>query len=338
MRFLLFIFLSFISSNIYSALPSEKDLQADYSIVFVHIGDSLPSHFISSALQARLFNKCPIYIILNEKALNNYDSSLISNDIIPITCESLSKSDNHKLFIKNSRLEKNFWNKATERFFYLYDFIKKYNLNNIFHMENDVMIYTDLEKMLPIFEKNYKNMIAATFDNDNRCIPGFLYIGKDIPLLELNKFIAKQVIHGGNDMIFLAKFKNIYRNKFIDHLPILTSNYVYENALKSTIGATTKQKHLYCNYFDQFNSIFDAAALGQYLGGIDPIHTKSNSIGFINESALFRPDSFSFEWEQDEKGRLVPFIIYKNEKYPINNLHIHSKNTKGFYSLRHLCL
>jgi hypothetical protein len=87
-------------------------------------------------------------------------------------------------------------------------------------------------------------MIAATFDNDNRCIPGFVYIENEMPIYELTKFIATQVVHGGNDMIFLAQFKNKYRNTYIDHLPILSSSYVIENELRSTSDISTKQKHL----------------------------------------------------------------------------------------------
>jgi hypothetical protein len=303
-----------------------------FSIVFVHMGPSLPEYIKVSTDQARLFNKnCPIYLIANESAFKN--SSLNLDDIIFISCESLKKSENHLNFMKDAKLGKGFWNNTTERFFYIDDFIKEYGIKHLFHMENDVMLYMDLEKTLKIFKKNYQNKIAATFDNDNRAIAGFLYIDNEEPLDKLCEFISNNVTKGGNDMIFLSNFKKECSRKYIDHLPIITPLYVEENELKNLIGNKAFQKDLYYLNFDQFNSIFDAAAIGQYLGGIDPIHGKS-SPGFINESCLFNPKKCLFYWEEDEEGRLVPFISYKDESFHINNLHIHSKRLKDFYSLK----
>ena len=89
----------------------------------------------------------------------------------------------------------------------------------------------------------------------------------------------------------------------------------------------------YTNHFYLFNSLFDAAAFGQYLGGEDPRNGHS-APGFINESCIFNPSHFTYTWEEDDQGRLVPYAHYKNEKVRINNLHIHSKNLAPFYSLR----
>ena len=41
--------------------------------------------------------------------------------------------------------------------------------------------------------------------------------------------------------------------------------------------------------FDRFQYIFDAAAIGQYLGGIDPIHDKNDTSGFVNEICIINP-------------------------------------------------
>ena len=82
----------------------------------------------------------------------------------------------------------------------------------------------------------------------------------------------------------------------------------------------------------KLDSISDAAAIGQYLGGIDPWHGCHNTIGFINETCIFNPALCSFVWELDFKNRKIPYIIFKNAKYCINNLHIHCKNLNKFKS------
>jgi hypothetical protein len=37
-------------------------------------------------------------------------------------------------------------------------------------------------------------------------------------------------------------------------------------------------------------------------------------------------------WEKDAQGRRVPFATCNGAKYPINNLHIHSKELEKFRS------
>ena len=83
--------------------------------------------------------------------------------------------------------------------------------------------------------------------------------------------------------------------------------------------------------FSSFLSIFDGAAIGQFLGGIDPKNGVSKP-GFINESCLFNPSLIKFTWEVDDCDRRVPYASYGNSISRINNLHIHSKNLQKFTS------
>jgi len=82
-----------------------------------------------------------------------------------------------------------------------------------------------------------------------------------------------------------------------------------------------------CKNSDTFPFIFDAAAMGQYLGGVDnPRDTR----GFINESCAIRYDLHQFEWEIID-GIKKPFLVMKNgQRKPIFNLHIHCKKVASF--------
>ncbi len=79
------------------------------------------------------------------------------------------KTTEHEEFQKKTKLDdksrEGFWRYTSERFLYLNDFINQFQLNNVFHLEYDNMLYVDLEELLPIFENKYSG-IGATFDND----------------------------------------------------------------------------------------------------------------------------------------------------------------------------
>ena len=307
-------------------------------IVFVQLGPRLPDYLSISISQARLFNPdSPIYLIGHRNALRTLSRPfLTSSKIILISAESLEKDPVHQQFLKRSKLDRTyregFWTYTTERFFFLYDFLKKTNLTDVFHLESDVMLYTNLESILGASQAHYPNMVAVPSDSDARCIASIMYIANAEPLRALTQFIVDRIHLLDNDMHFLAHFRHNFFQIYIDHFPIIMPQYAAEHPLVSRYGDTTATPERYTCYFDDFKSIFDAAAIGQYLGGIDPRNGTSKP-GFINETTLFNVSDFEYEWIRDEKNRLVPYLIYKGQKIKINNLHIHAKNLDQFKSM-----
>ena len=325
----LFIFLTQSCQKTSPSLPKS-------SIVFIHLGPSLPPYLSTAITQARLFNPTlPIYLLANERTLRHTPKEFASAQVQLIPCESLLRSDAHKQFLTqctfNKKFREGFWIFTKERFFYLASFMKEYKLSSVFHFESDVMLYTDLNELLPIFQKNYAHKIGATIDNDHRCIPGLFYVA-DSRVAELfTKFMAQKKYQSANDMQVLAAFYKEYRGQWMDSLPILMPEYAQEHELISQKGSPGMNKEDFYRHFEEFNSIFDAAALGQYLGGIDPRNGDSIP-GFINEECVFNAENFQFEWIEDHLARKVPWILYQDKAYKINNLHIHSKNLKAFAS------
>lgn len=303
-----------------------------YSIVFVHLGKTVPLYISDAIKQARLFNSAAsIYLIAQNDVLNAI--SLSSDTYTKVPIETLIMTPEHVAFVDRSKLDKDFrdgfWNYASERFLYIYDFMYQYDLYDLFHLEYDTMLYVDIQEIVDVF-KNYYS-IGAIFDNDNRCIPCFLYIANKDCMQKLAEAFAYYSYYGKNDMEIVALFKNMNDKKVIDFLPVVPQEYLQSYELKSLAGHTTGQADRYANNIELFNSIFDGAALGQYLGGCDP-RNGNYSPGFINESSLFNSSNFIYEWENDLQGRRVPYIVIKNKKYRINNLHIHSKNLNQFAS------
>ena len=125
------------------------------------------------------------------------------------------------------------------------------------------------------------------------------------------------------------------RNARCSYLPVLPGCYKEgKRELRSQIGEATTEFRLFDGDFDSFHGIFDAAAIGQYLGGVDPRNEPYYGPGFINETAMYSPADLNVRWERDSQNRLVPLGSCGGTDFPIFNLHIHSKDLAAFRSDR----
>lgn len=303
-------------------------LFADYSILFVHIGKQVPPYAEIALSQARRFNPHARIIFLGSDRGIKKLSHLKKQNIELFSYDDIPKTKLHKQY-ENACVEKNsFWRYTSERFLYLWDFISQAPLENVFHLENDNMLYADLEPLLPHFIQSYPG-IGATFDNEERCIPGFVWISNRKAMKRLAQYFVNKASLGLNDMQVLGGYRKENPSPIIDSLPIIMPEYALKYNLISPHFHTTNRPESYSNHADVFHAIFDAAAIGQFLGGIDPIH-PNNGPGFINESCLFNPSLLQYEWELDPQGRAVPYALFEGKRYKIINLHIHSKRLQAF--------
>ncbi len=349
------------------------------SIVFVHIGDELPSHMNYTVMQARLFNpveSVDIYIILNKHAFND-EILEIYNPLIVIFVffEDLYFSKEH-IYIHefagrlhyNSLDEKGygsqlFFYKTLERFFYLDDFIHMIGLSNVFHLENDVMLYTDLSKLVPHFSSKYPRM-ATTYFIDSVVVPGIVYIKNAEAIKSLTTYICSDLNNFYKvDMELLAtKLFQDNENVIVDLIPTIPPSYTqsvhkYVPVFSKVIEYVNSRNFNFSQHYEVL-SIFDDEAIGQYLDGIpstnpypfDDQYFASGHLnlsglgieidprlglpGFINLQSMLNPHDMEFQFLEDEESRLYPVALYKGEVIKVNTLHIHSKNTQKFYSLR----
>jgi hypothetical protein len=317
-KFLLFLLV--LSQQVLSASP--------FSIVFVHIGNELPTYIGDALDQARLFNKdASILLIANRTALEKIEGRGLEEKLILVEIEKLSPTKDHLVFKQTSTLsdkpQDGYLRYATERFFYIHELMLQYELTNVFQLETDNMLYADLEELLPIFVENYKGM-GAVFDCPSRCIPSFVYFADASAAQSLTHFLTVLAKTGKNDMQLLASYKNRYGAETVDALPIISQEYLTDHP-------HSDHSLSYSRHLELFQSVFDGAALGQYLGGTNAKNNTSGP-GFINETCIFNPSLLAHKWELDDRGRKVPFIVYRDKQYRVNNLHIHSKNLKTFSS------
>jgi hypothetical protein len=221
-------------------------------------------------------------------------------------------------YVRNCKLNKEFrngfWVAANSRFFYIYALMVRDNLRDVIHIENDVLLYYNCNILKSRLDTS---KIYLPFDSYSRSITSIVYI----PEHSLFKLALDQYNYGEDDMY---NFSNIQAAVpgLIDQFPIY----------RSLLSHTSEQNHV-CTNFDRFNFIFDAAAIGQYLGGIDPrnLATPGDSRGFINETCVIKYDKCSFEWINGNDGIVRPIAVTDSGvRVPIFNLHIHSKRLDRF--------
>lgn len=227
-----------------------------------------------------------------------------------VTLVDVSKLNDYG-FDKSSHLDKSFrngfWHLCSLRLFYVYSVIEERKLTNCLHIENDVTIYCDLTEV-KLFNSN---KVCCVFDNLNRVIPSVVYIP------DSNKF--KPIIDGydnsKNDMQNLARFGEDIIERLPIYLPTMTS----------------KETAMITKNFYRYGWIFDGAAIGQYLGGVDERNIEGDTRGFVNNDCVIRYDNSKFYWIPDKKTKLYrPYICINEIFYPVFNLHVHSKKLNNF--------
>ncbi len=311
------------------------------------IPNPVPDYFVDSVFQALLINKTTkftLYILVNksqikvlEKNLQCIDWELYKLDyhshvkIIPI--ESIVTENEIDIPISDELVQfrGGFWKHTITRFYILANFIQMYKLRNVFHIENDVMVFRPFETIyLEYFELVSKTKILVVKDSPNRVVPSIVFFPSVKSATLLVKHIKESIEKSTtfkNDMNILGSYKNI----------------VSFNILPETSFNRDK--------IPMSRVIFDGAAIGQYLGGTDPRNSGASldnfeecldiyrkTSGFINETSVFKPNTCNYMRKSvhitPKDNPINIFVAIKSgELFSIANIHVHSKNLKMFSSV-----
>ena len=251
-----------------------------------------------------------IFIVTDQEFFERFAE--FQDKIILVAAENLNCSN----YIDNSGLDRNFrngfWTLTSARLFYVYECMKKYEITDVIHLENDVMIYYNCDEFFNNKVDNTK--IYIPFDSFERNIASIMYI----PNHDVFQTALQHYNFNKNDMYNFSEIKK--KTNIIENFPIFITD-VSQN----------EEYQFVTQNFDSFHMIFDAAAIGQYLGGIDPRNQDGDTCGFVNETCIIKYNNHSFHYRIiNEIAR--PFIMVQDVLYPIFNLHIHSKNLHTFAS------
>ena len=274
-------------------------------VVLVSLG-IFQDYLLNNIKQLKLQGNKDIVLITEKRFFKKINENLNIQliDVNDLNSVYLEQFKNKLQLDRNYR--NGFWHHCSMRFIYIYEYMKQNNITDIIHIENDVMIYDNLDNLKDKFNKD---KIYLLFTNTDLVVPGIMYINNYSNF----KILLDNYDMNKNDVENLGKYFN---SSFIEPFPIISidSNENYFN-----------------RNFKSFNSIFDGAAMGQYLGGPDKRNNINDTIGFINELCIIKFNNYKFYWKKINE-LWNPYLEINNNLIKINNLHIHSKSLEKFLS------
>ncbi|MBO7136113.1 MAG: hypothetical protein J6V73_05750 [Spirochaetaceae bacterium] len=303
--------------------------------IIVHGGNSFTPYISDCIEQFFIFNKNSTLYFMVDVSFAELDTLKQKFPKLEIVLrKSLKPTLAHRFYLAANRSAHNrwrggFWRYVVERFFLIQEFMQQTGEANLLHFEYDNLIYADINIYAEKFQalsENTKILLPA--DGDTRCIAGIMFIPNAESLAKFCKFYNIHcTVRVKNDMLAFSDFIDLCPD-FCETLPVVPQSYIAgKTKLVSKKGIEHKKIARLANGFERFSTIFDAAAFGQFVGGIDQRNlngSAEDTTGFINPDSAYNVQDFQVEWKTDD-GLFKPFITFKNESFPLFNLHIHSK-------------
>ncbi len=277
-------------------------------LILVHIGPDFPPYINDCILQISKITSIPIHVLLPKNLIQHLQHTVYVHPIEDLSSPYIDHFESQSILDLNFR--NGFWKYTTMRFFYIHAYASKHNLEDVFHIEYDNLIYYDFTKHINTFRQKDAWIVL---DSENRCIPSFMYFRNHSSIQRILPHLIQSSKNGMNDMTSLASYYRFQGGR-VGLLPII-------NDYKEPIPFQ------YYEHASEFQCIFDGACVGQYIGGVDPRNTPGDTTGFINETSIFRCDNCTIEWRTIDSLKR-PFL----NNIPLVNLHIHSKDLKRWSS------
>jgi hypothetical protein len=285
------------------------------NIVLVSVGN-FQEYILVNIKQLIFLGHKSIYIITESAFFDKFQETYENVKIHLIDQRNLPNIYNYKAGnLIDTSFRNGFWELTSIRLFLVQSLMKVLDLEDVIHLENDVLIYYNCDSLINTLDKK---KIYFPVDTLYRAIASIMYIP--------NHSIFGNILLNYNTN--LTDMQNLSRIQ--DKLPHLFDNFPI---CFQEPEFTYEQKYV-TRLYNQFNIIFDGAAIGQYVGGIDPrnTHDNENTIGFVSKECVIKYDKYDIIWQSNEKHIRRPFLCNGNTIIPIFNLHIHSKKLEIFCS------
>lgn len=215
------------------------------------------------------------------------------------------------------------WRTSIERFFYIHRLIEKLNLVNIFHFDNDVLIYDNFENVMNKITDE-KNLITPS--NENNLVCGMFYTKNLNSLTQIINQLYLKIKKGQLELETMYKNRNVvYDNKVVEkfHLTEMSLLKIIQEENECIFNFPILPHDI--NYV-KFNMCFDPSSWGQYICIYDNhsphYHSIHHYIGRYIHNKMY---DLIFENKK-------PIIVSNDKKYKLFNLHIHSKKLKKWIS------
>lgn len=285
--------------------------------ILIHMGSSFPDYVNICMTQIRKWNPEERIVFICEEI--HRENVRAPCEFVPL--DSVPMGEKREVFQRRSVLDEGFrsgfWRYSTERLFVLEDFMAWQGIGECIHMENDYMVYFPAEHVLRDLRREYSGL-AAPYLGKGEMTFGVLYVKTVSALADLTFFLVGMAHTGENEMRLGCRFFLANREE-ADFLPTISNECEIDEKEYSYATA----------HGEGFRGVWDAAAYGQYLGGIDERNEGDRLVGFVNETCAFRTDQFEYSWAESE-GLRYPRCHRHGHSWPIYVLHIHSKYLEEF--------
>ena len=299
-------------------------------LILTHVNSRLPVYIWHNFKNLRVWNPdLDIKIICHKKyQLENDLTKLKTYNIELIDCEDII-DDAWKEFLELSWYDvwgtpdtnypspPKFVQSTSERLYALSAYIKHTKAIDVFHIENDVMVYEDLDKLLPITQSCYSKMtITPMADKDHTF--AFVYIPTYKDLDSFCQFNT-QMIRNGNDPLVKK-----YNLDMVHEMSIVK---IYKDQLDAVDFFPILPDGSYSNNYDKFNALFDPASWGQYVGGTNG---KGITTGYAGSHHIIGRKILAGKYTASFNG-VYPIV---NDKIKLNTLHVHCKRLERYVTTK----
>ena len=311
-------------------------------IVYVHLGDKPAPHLIDSIRQSRRMSKsADIYVIVTQNTAMAAAATEAGARVV--YAERLPPTASHRLYMNRVRRrlgkKRGFWRFATERFFFIEEFMIAEGGDRVLHLELDNLIFFDPAEIEERMQALYPGM-AAPFWNDTMCIPGVVYVGDRKALADLTAYLARRVtaerdsqlrwyrpkfltrVRMGlvlNDMNMLAAFRAEYGSDMLNNLPMVPPDYDIENS-------RVPHDYDYSYGFGELGMVFDGLTFGPAIDGFDPAHhTAAAGDALLRDYSYIDSTAFGYDRLDLRDRTATPHLTFRGREVRLASVHNHAK-------------
>lgn len=293
------------------------------TIVFVHLGGAPAPRCLEDAIRntRRISPASAIKVIADE--IHGERLAAIDELVDFVPAESFSDGAEMREFRERSKLRfdfrNDFWFHTSARFFVVAEYLRRTGIEDVIHLESDVSLHFDPAARLDAF-RGYAEF-AVPLDRQ-RAIAGIVWYANANAATRLTRhMLANSQV---NDMESVGAFCD--QNPDIARpLPTVPMSYAIEKGLPVA---------RYCDGLERFGGVFDAAAIGQYIGGVHWLNNPHDTRFFINESSDLDLRDFDLSWDVRDGVRFLS-LNRADDRTPVLSIHAHSKDIAGISPYNH---
>ena len=268
--------------------------------IYCHISTDIPDHLLDSIKSIKSADPMSLVTLITDQLIEIHGVKILQVDTI--SSDQTKRSMTMDLFRDDPN---QLWRTSIFRVFLVRDAMKHLDLDFCYHFDSDVLMFQSsktFEHLIDDFDGLY-----MTYHTEDEMVFGFSRFG--------NVDKIDQICDILHEVIFDRQKQQEYSVGMANEMQLLGGIYKRRPDLIKRLNILPNENTI----------VFDPSSYGQYFGGTH----KGHPPGFSHHTHIIG--------REIQSGKLVPimkdkkpYAIFQGKEYPIVNLHIHSKNTKGF--------